>query len=218
MTGTQPAPFSYPIIDALTYLIPRHIPRGLRIHDPFAGDGRKLGELCQGLGYKFSGTDLERWQGRYKGVLVGDATKARSYPSEPFALITSPSYNNGINDHFEPKDDSTRNTYRVAAGHALHVNNTGRYSGRHSPRAEQKYWQLHKLAIQHWPEIALINLKDSIRDGKIYPLTSMWAVMLRENGFKVRQVEEVLCPGNRYGANSKLRLDMEFILLAKRKT
>jgi hypothetical protein len=214
--GKHPAIFTESIIERLAILIPKNVPFERIIHDPFAGEGVRLGALCDALGYTFTGTDLERWQGSDTRVALGDSTLSGTYPTVPYAIVTSPTYNNGVNDHFDPKDDSKRLTYRVRAGHELHPNNTGRWSGRGSKKGEAEYWRLTRNVVTHWPNIAIVNVKDSVRstwEGGIYPLVRLWTELLEELGYEVTP-EEVACPGWRYGANSQERLDTEFILVA----
>jgi hypothetical protein len=213
VTAKHPAVFTNSIIDALRELIPQHIPEGLYICDPFAGDGQKLGALCDELGRWFRGIDIEEWPD--SRATWGDSTEPYWYPDQPHAIVTSPTYNNGVNDHFKPSDASRRLTYRSRLGRELHVNNTGRYSGRGSKKAEQEYWRITEDVVKHWPDIALVNVKDSIRGDSIYPLVNLWRVLLLKHGYKIQRVD-VPCPGWRFGANSELRVDTEAILIAKR--
>lgn len=214
----HPAPFTESIIEALAVLIPQYVPEGHVIHDPFGGEGARLGALCDRLGYDFTGTDLESWLDKDKRVIVGDSTNGGTYPVNPFAVVTSPTYNNGVNDHFKPQDASRRLTYRIRAGHPLHPNNTGRWSGRGSRKGEVEYWRLTRDVVKHWPDIALVNVKDSVRstwEGGVYPLVRLWTELLDELGYSVLS-EEVACPGWRFGTNSQARLDNEYILVARR--
>lgn len=214
----HPAPFTDSIIEALATIIPSYVPPAHWIHDPFGGEGRRLGALCDRLGYEFTGTDLEAWLGGDPRILLGDSTDPETYPILPHAIVTSPTYNNGVNDHFNPQDDSERLTYRVRAGHELHPNNTGRWSGRGSKKGEAEYWRITRECVEHWPGIVIVNVKDSVRstwEGGIYPLVDLWADLLVEYGYVV-YAEEVLCPGYRYGANGAARLDTETILMAVR--
>lgn len=213
---SHPAPFSDSIVEELGRLIPLHVPTGSVIHDPFAGEGLHLGALCDRLGYRFSGTDLEPWLGADPRVLIGDATLVESYPTDPFVVVTSPTYNNGVNDHFAPKDDSRRLTYRVHAGRELHPNNTGRYSGRRSKKDEAAYWRLTRRAITHWPQRVIVNVKDSTRAGETYPLIALWTDLLGEFGYSVERVD-VGVRGWRFGANSEARADSEAILVGVRR-
>jgi hypothetical protein len=215
----NPAPYSDEIIAAFERMIPRLVEPGLVVHDPFAGDGVKLGALCDRIGYEFTGTDLEHWRvpgGRrdYR-MITGDSTDEGTYPEAPFVVVTSPSYNNGVNDHFAPRETSRRLTYRVNAGRPLHVNNTGRYSGRGSKTAEAEYWRLTSGCVKHWPDLVLVNVKDSYREEKLYPFVSLWRKVLREHGYTVRR-RSVKCPGWRYGENHAARVDVEAILIGTR--
>lgn len=212
----NPAPFSDNIIDALRDLIPEHVPAGFTVFDPFAGHGTKLGALCDELGYTFAGRDLEKWTPRDKRVKTGDATRVKTYPAHGlWVVVTSPSYNNGVNDHFKPSDTSRRLTYRSRLGHELHPHNTGRYSGRASARGEEEYWRLHDECVQHWPDIVIVNVKDSYRAGKLYPLGAKWIGLLKRYGYAVH-AEKVDVRGWRYGTNHEARREFEWILVGKR--
>lgn len=213
--AAHPAPFTDTIIRELFDLICRYVPDGYGIHDPFGGEGTRLGALCDRLGYRFTATDLEVWKDHDPRVVQGDSTDPASYPDYAHAIVTSPTYCNGINDHFDPKDTSTRLTYRIRAGHELHPNNTGRYSGRGSRRDEAEYWRLTREVVKHWPDIALVNVKDSVRAGEVYPLVRLWSELLGEQGYAVESVS-VACPGWRVGRNGQARVDDEAILLARR--
>lgn len=214
--GKHPATFTDSIIDSLSNLIPQYAPNFPVVHDPFAGEGVKLAKLCERLGYLFSGTDLEPWPNRDHRVLVGDSTDPTTYPAHgDFIVVTSPTYNNGVNDHFDPKDTSKRLTYRVRAGHELHPNNTGRWSGRSSKKGEAEYWRITHDVVKHWPDVALVNVKDSTRAGEIYRLSLLWSNLLGTYGYEVEWVD-VPCPGWRYGSNSQARVDSEVILVATR--
>lgn len=214
-TGKHPVPFTDSIIEELANIIPAVVPTGHIIHDPFGGEGKRLGALCDRLGYVFTGVDLEPWLDGDSRVMIGDSTDPRTYPILPHAIVTSPTYNNGVNDHFEPKDTSRRLTYRAAAGHELHPNNTGRWSGRGSKKGEAEYWRLTREVVKHWPDICLVNVKDSTRAGEIYRLSRLWSNLLDEYGYETDWVD-VPCPGWRYGSNSEARVNSEVILVATR--
>lgn len=216
-SGKNPAPYTDSIIEALADIIPRHVPPDYWIHDPFGGEGKRLGALCDRLGYEFTGTDLEEWLDADPRILLGDSTDPSTYPILPHAVVTSPTYNNGVNDHFDAKDSSRRLTYRVRAGHALHLNNTGRYSGRGSKKGEAEYWRITRDCVKHWPDLVIVNVKDSVR-GKttVYPLVDLWCDLLAEYHYETGHIN-VPCPGWRYGTNSDARVDTEAILIASRR-
>lgn len=211
----HPAPFSEPIVETLRRLLPMWVPTSVLVHDPFAGEGVRLGRLCDQLGYTFSGSDLELWRDGDRRVVLGDATDAASYPTRRFVVVTSPTYNNGVNDHFVPRDVSDRMTYRVAAGHELHENNTGRYSGRGSKAAEHTYWRITRESVAHWPELTIVNVKDSMRGRKLYPFVELWRALLIEHGYSLTQLD-VPCPGWRVGTNHEARVETEAIIVARR--
>ena len=50
MASSHPAPFSPEVLDTFRRLIPR----GSRVHDPFAGEGLRLGKLADEMGWAFS--------------------------------------------------------------------------------------------------------------------------------------------------------------------
>jgi hypothetical protein len=193
----NPAQFSVEVIEALATLIPNVVRHHEFIFDPFAGEGTRLGALCDRLGYVFAGGDIEPWRDADSRVALADATEMDSYPIQAHAVVTSPSYNNGCSDSWQPKDDSDRMTYRVAAGRALHPNNSGRYSGRGSRTHELMYWTIHRKAVQWWPSLAIVNVKDSIRAGEVYDLTGRWIALLKTRSYRVVIAAQPACPGQR---------------------
>lgn len=213
----HPAPFTDSIIERLETLLPEYVPAGHGIHDPFGGEGRRLGALCDRLGLTFTATDMEPWLDGDPRVAVGDSTDPATYPSTPHVIVTSPTYNNGVNDHFEPRDSSRRLTYRVAAGHPLHPNNTGRWSGRGSKRDEAEYWRITREVVQCWTaSVALVNVKNSTRAGETYHLVDLWEMLITDLGYVVEAQVNIDCPGWRFGSNSEKRSETEAILIARR--
>lgn len=212
--GRNPCVWSRPVIEQLAVIIPQ---LGLgHVHDPFAGEGVRLQGLCARLGLLFTGTDLVAWEGAHPSVVVGDATTPGSYPSgDGWAVVTSPTYNNGCNDPYAG-DKSKRYTYTVAARTVLGETNTGRWSGRHSVAGEARYWVLHDQAVAHWPDSVVVNVKDSVRAGTVYPLGDKWCTLLEAHGYRLRSRTWVPCGGNRHGANHRLRVNDEQIIVATR--
>lgn len=146
-------------------------------------------------------------------LIQGITTTTGTYIGEGY--LHHNTYNNGVNDHFDPKDDSKRLTYRVRAGHELHPNNTGRWSGRGSKKGEAEYWRITRECVQHWPDVVFVNVKDSMRAGEIYPFVSIWIDLLHGYGYQIRN-SRVACPGWRYGSNHDARLSTESILIGVR--
>lgn len=213
-TDNHPCPMSWPIIHALgpilKHLAPDHV------HDPFAGEGRRLADLCAYLGIWFSGTDLVEWRGHHRAVVIGDATNPASYPTGPHIVVTSPTYNNGFGDTYT--DNSERHTYTAAARQELGPTNTGRYTGRYSKTGEAMYWKLHDEAVRHWPATVVVNVKDSIRYGDVYPLGDLWCDLLIRHGYAITGRQAVECGGHRKCANGNLRVDDEQVIVAVKTT
>jgi Protein of unknown function (DUF3631)/Domain of unknown function (DUF3854) len=195
----------------------------LPVHDPFAGTGERLGHLCDELGLEFSGTEIEPEWIVDTRVRQGDSTDAGAYPTGEYVVATSPTYPNGMADHFRARDDSRRHTYRQAlqrtrdgADRPLHVNNTGRYNIRRGEQIEAQYWTLVRAAVAHWPDRAVVNVKDFYYENtKIYPLVDKWTELLEGYGYEVVTRDDVRTPGQRHGANRQ-RVDTEAVLICEK--
>lgn len=203
------------IVEALGRVLDDTLP----VFDPFAGVGVRLGALCDTLNVQFSGVDLEVWADSDPRVRVGDATNPDIYPLGPFRVVTSPTYGNGLNDHHEPRDMSTRYTYRVALGGPLHRNNTGRYGIRGGRKAWHRYWRISGAAIACWAAReapAVVNVKAFIHNHQVVDLPRLWETALLVHGYRLTQRVEVPVTGIRHGANHDRRIDHEVILVADR--
>lgn len=145
--------------------------------------------------------------------IQGITTSTGTYIGEGY--LHHNTYGNGLNDHFDAQDGSRRLTYRNSLGRALHPHNTGRYTGRNSKKGEREYWRLHEKAVVHWPDVVIVNVKDSIRAGKVYPLGAKWMLLLKKHGYVV-EASKVGVDGWRYGENQEKRREFEWILVGKR--
>jgi hypothetical protein len=119
------------------------------IHDPFAGDGGRLGALCDRRRTTFTGTDIEVWPGHDPRVVQADAADPASYPAGSFTIITSPVYlNKRCADYRNGPTPRTktegRRDYGIALGRALHPDNLARFTGR--PSRARDYWARGPLA------------------------------------------------------------------------
>jgi hypothetical protein len=214
----HPAQFSKELLPALERpLAEWHLP----VHDPFAGTGERLGQLCDQLGLTFTGTEIEPEWIVDARVRHGDSTEAGAYPTGEYVVATSPTYPNGMSDHFKASDHKGRNTYRHALQRTnggqdreLHPNNSGRYGVRY--HTDGHYWKLMQAAVAHWPALVIVNVKDFITGGKVYRLVEKWTELLREHGYDVVEQLDVACPGNRFGANRDDRVETEAVLVAHR--
>lgn len=195
---------------------------GLPVHDPYAGTGERLGALCDSLGLTFTGTEIEGPFIIDPRVRQGDSTLRETYPPTRHVVCTSPSYPNGMSDHFRARDASKRNTYRqglaaiTGEDRPLNMNNTARYGRRGGKKAEARYWELQTRVVDHWPPIVIVNVKDFFYDhDHLYPLVLKWTQLLTAWDYDVKERFDIPCPGQRHGANRK-RVDTEAVLIAER--
>lgn len=232
---THPARFSKEIIDVMVEILQGYqsVTPIQHLHDPFAGTGERLWELAGRLEPRpwITGTEIEPEFIVNPWIRVGDATDPTTYPTPPYVIITSPSYPNGIADHWEAKDDSRRNTYRAALktilgyDRSLSINNLGRYGYRgtgslSSKRA--KYWQLADRCICNWSgaTMVLLNVSDFMwsKGGfdHIEPVVASWRAIMEKHGWEAKSVVPVGTPRLRYGTGSDKRVEVEKILVMSR--
>lgn len=217
----HPCPWTPAILDALA---PRLDELGLPVHDPFAGDGLRLGELCDQLGLPFTGTEIEAPFIQDARVRAGNSRDPATYPQGQYVVCTSPVYPNGMTDHFHARDGSRRHTYRqrlaAIVGHdrPLHEDNMGRWGNRHrrSAASEARHWQLAWECVQHWPTWVLVNVKDVVAATYRVAVVAHWKGLLVQAGYHIAEELRVPTPGQRHGANGHLRDDHEAIILARR--
>jgi hypothetical protein len=222
--AVHPARYSPEVIDHFHTIIPR----GAHLHDPYAGDGSRLGELADELYCTFTGTEIEPSfiiDGR---VVAGDATDPSTYPDGRFIIVTSPVYPNGIADSWKAQDPSRRRTYRAAiaaiegADRELHDNNMGRYGYRNTSATNPKratYWRLAASTVTCWSgaTVAIVNVSDFMTRGKTEPVVDGWRDMLREvGGFNVVTETKVKTRRWRDAANADKRVETESVLVAMR--
>lgn len=214
----HPAQYSREIIAAIGAALAVY---DLPVHDPYAGTGIRLGQLCDQLGLEFTGTEIEPEFIVDPRVHQGDSTQIDSYPRRPFTICTSPSYANGMNDHFRAHDSSRRHTYRQAIANIrgedrpLHDNNSGRYSIRAGQRSFARYTEISAATVAcWWPAPVILNVSDFITGGKVFPLVAYWQRLLTSNNYHLVDPVHVPTRRQRHGANSSLRVDHETIIVA----
>jgi hypothetical protein len=214
----HPARFSPEDIDALEPIL-KEI--GLPVFDCFGGTGERLGQLCDRISLEFSGVELEPEWITDSRIRPGDATRADVYPSGPYVLCTSPVFPSGMTDHFAAKDGSRRYTYRqglaAVTGYdrPLHASNMGQYGPRRGKRAEAMHWNIADRCVPHWPDVAVVNVSNSIMGGKEYPTVACWRALLGRHGFTVIDEVEVRTRRNLDSPNRQ-RAEFEVILIAKK--
>jgi hypothetical protein len=214
----HPAQWSSAILDAIAPVLAG---LGLPVHDPCAGTGVRLGRLCDELGLRFTGTEIEAPYIVDPRVRRGDSTMNGTYPADPYVVVTSPVYPNGMSDHFHARDDSTRHTYRQAlaaiVGHdqELELNNMGRWGVRRGSRAIARHFDLADRCVRWWPTNVVVNVSDFLCRGESWPLVARWRHLLEHHGFVVDLELEVATPRQRFGAN-RHRADHEVVLVARK--
>lgn len=192
---------------------------GLPVHDPFAGTGERLGQVCDILGLSFTGTEIQEGFIIDPRVRQGDSTLEDTYPEGRYCIVTSPVYPNGITDHFAAQDSSTRNTYRqklaeiVGEDQPLHVNNMGRYGTRQGKKATATYWDLARASVAHWPSRLIVNVSNHIADDVEYDTVGRWRYLLHSRGYAVLRSFSVPTPRNGFGANGSKRVDCEWVFV-----
>lgn len=186
--------------------------------DPFAGVGR-----VHALRPEFTtwGIEIEaEWSNQSFYTLCGDSTNLRNsllkvglHPSLFDAAFTSPAFGNRMADSHDAKDGSRRNTYRHALGRPLHPNNSGgmQWTDPEYKKLHESVWgQVTELPRARW---FVLNIKDHIRKGERQRVTDWHVETLLAMGWEVEKQVEMDSSGNRDGANSKLRVDYESMIL-----
>lgn len=241
---SHPARFSKEVVDAIQLILEPVVAgiwRPQHIHDPFAGTGERLRELCYQFGppLTFSGTEIEPEfivvdsdpQGF---IFEGDATVAGTYPDPTvyfYIIVTSPAYPNGMADSWAAQDPSKRKNYRRALeeitgeDRQLHVNNQGRYGYRGTTAKSKKrveYWRIARESVRNWSgaSLVVVNVSDFIYSklgiDHTEPVVAEWDNLLKEHGWQTYRVP-VGTRRMRHGANSDKRVPAEWILVGSRK-
>lgn len=186
----HPARYSTQITQVVGDYLHKRFPDGMGrpiIHDPFAGTGERLADMCSpardGWGFTYSGTEIEPAFIVAPGIIAGSATDPATYPPARFPdeaatggwiVFTSPVYPNGMADSHRPRDDSKRYNYRVAkmkiTGNEdaeLHPDNMGGYGYRGTRRdgnsvRRKRYWEIAKDTVALWDSamFVIVNVSD----------------------------------------------------------
>lgn len=217
-TDHHPARWSPSILDAVAPVLAHW---GLAVHDPFAGEGARLGRLCDDLGLAFTGTEIESEFIVDDRVRPGDSTDSDTYPTGPYVVATSPAYPNGMSDHFRAADGSIRHTYRQALAailgfdRPLHEHNMGRYGVRSGHRATERHFAIAAACVVWWPSRVVVNVSDFVVAGEDWPVVERWRRILIGAGYDIVEEVEVDTPRQGHGANGSLRVERESVLIAR---
>lgn len=205
------AQYSPEVLEIFTRLIPR----GVHVHDPFAGAGERLGLLADVMGFTFTGTELEPEYIVDRRVVQGSAFDPDTYPPGEFWTVFSPPYENvRLSDYAWTGPLPTTNTkgrrdYAIWLGRALSPGNTALYTGRHKDRdGGGMYWALHGRALDHCREHVIVNVDQ--------PISAGWLLLLEQHGYEM--VNMIPAYTQRYGGldNADVRADHEVVIVARR--
>lgn len=228
-SSIHPAQFPAYMVPVLTKALKPYAIDGGRLVDPFAGLGHRLREIADALGMVPTGIEIEPGfvAAADPCVIQGDATVRRDYPRTVRAIVTSPTYPNGINDYFRSAetDTSRRNTYihrlreHLGPDYEMSTNNSGRYNARGGAKSLARYYEIHRAAIGVWarvldPEGAVVlNTKNVVNpDGSIrVDVTGWFNEAMRAAGFRKVASRDIEAQGLRHGTNHEQRADYETI-------
>jgi len=207
MNTSHPAKYS----DVLLPIFAEELQNCSLVLDPFGGVG-KLKQIRPDAIVN----EIEFEWAKEAGGICGDALRL-PFADETFdAICTSPTYGNRMADHHNAKDGSRRITYKHCLGHDLHPNNSGQLQWGNA------YKEFHKKA---WKEcyrvlkpkcLFVLNISDHIRDGKQVDVMLWHFTNLMDAGFMWVRDYCVDTPRMRRGANSKARVEYEWVIVMRR--
>lgn len=221
-----PAPFTGSILDFIQrsgWLPPAGV-----IIDPFAGIGRV--HALQSASLRTVGVEIEpEWAAVHPATVQGNALALPFSPESFDGAVTSPVYGNRMSDHHRASDGSVRRSYthdlqRTTGDpeRQLHPDNAGRLYA-----WQVEYWRFH---VRAWAELwrvlkpgapFILNASDFVRTTRSWgkkrlPVVHTHVRTLKELGFNLVQGQTVETPRMRYGENSELRVDTEWVLLLRK--
>lgn len=233
----HPAPYSQEIIRILRELLLQRYPEiwgRPTLFDPCAGEGVGLAAIA-GDEFNYAGLEIEPCFIIDPRIDEGDATEPDGYPKAQgeFVIVTSVVYANGVADHHQALDGSTRHTYRSAVGaiegrdRELHPRNMGRYGYRGTKRPEDggrsdkraMYWALAQAMVPHWSkaDAVFLNVSDFISHHTVVePHVSDWVALLGLHGWSKFEYHEVATKRMKHGENRDTRVPYEIVIVATR--
>lgn len=216
----HPAKFTDALLPVFARILREHAARS--VLDPMAGVG-KIGLLRD---YGFTGrivaNEIEpEWAAQapaHVEMHVGDAANMTWARDGEFdAIVTSPTYGNRMADHHNARDGSRRYTYRHALGRPLHKVNTGQMQwGEAYREAHRRIWA-ECIRVLRSGGVFVVNVKNHIRRGEIVRVSEWHADELQRQGLCLVGRVRVECPGMRYGANARLRVDHEDVWVFRKR-
>ena len=210
--GVKGAPSVADVIGAMAELLPPE----LVLFDPYAGEGKVLEVIGQRLGRTVDGIDIELWPERRPWVRHGSAADAVSYPTVPFAVVTSPPYVNGISADYKDGPTSSTNvagraSYGVSLGGPLAAGNLARLVvGGYQRQPDRDYSAFYDELgrhAKHWPQRAIVNVDE--------PMAELVGRQLEGLGYQL-VVVPVATPRRRVGSHGDRRPAVEVVIAAAR--
>lgn len=238
----HPAQYPKYLVPVLANALRRHVssPAGQwrYLLDPFAGLGHRLAAIGSLAGLEPIGIEIEPGYFERKEthpcVRLGDSTELEDIfltatvgPTFD-AIVTSPTYPNGLNDDFHARDASKRNTYihrlreHLGDGYELHPNSTARHGIRRGAKSVARYEELHRTVLEQCAlvlnpgGIFVLNAKDVLAGGETrYSTASFFVRHLESLGFEVLEWFLVDAIGLLHGANRDRRTFEDVVILRK---
>jgi len=201
---------------ALVPVMARHLAGKKHILDPFAGVGGCYALAAHLPGALIVGVEIEpEWAAADTRTVCGDSLKlVELFGTERFdGVCTSPTYGNRMADHHEARDASRRNTYRHALGRQLNPANSGAMQWGDAYRAFHLAVWAQVYAVLQPGGVFVLNVKDHYRRGELQPVAAWHIEAARACGFTLVAHDLVPCPGLRFGANGRLRVDNENVIV-----
>ena len=208
----HPAKYS----NSLLPVFKKYLDGKANILDPFAGTG-KLKSIAPTAVL----LEIEPEWAKISGAIVCDSTEIPFNDCFFDAICTSPTYGNRMADHFvdhQPDKKYTRNTYRHCLGRTLNENNSGRMQwGTKYKNLHKKVWR-ECYRVLAFNGIFILNISNHIRAGKEIKVTDWHVSQLQELGMELVGEHKVNTPRQRNGANAKLRVGYESVIVFKKTT
>lgn len=207
----HPAKYSKAILPVLEKWIDGSGP----VLDPMAGTGR----LASIDPYAYLNELEPEWANLcretypWARVTCGDARHLPYDDGDFLTICTSPTYGNRMADHHNAKDGSRRNTYRHVLGRSLTEGNTGAMQwGPAYRETHTAIWKECRRVLRPGGRL-ILNVSNHIRKGVEVDVTQWHVKALVDLGFWLTGVRQVETPRNGMGANGKVRVPYESVLL-----
>jgi len=215
----HPAKFSLGILQRIqdyVYALPDTLFSGvkpIRILDPMAGVGT-IHRLAVPGSIETVGLEIEpEWAEQHPDTIEGDAT-AMPFETDSFHIVCfSPPYGNRMADQFVSKDGTRRMTYYHTLGRRLHENSAAgmQWGDQYTKTMTSILIQCKRVCRSEG--LIIINVSDHIRNREIIPVVQWYRDAMHDLGYKLLDDIKIETQRMRFGANHKLRVDFEHILV-----